>query len=158
VLISRQQDKDEPSKTAPDRLHGAMSALDGREAAGWPRLAARDQARRLKRMGERIRLFTRNGNDWSELFPAVVKAVEQLDVHSCLIDGEVVVCDKQGLAVFDLLRHGSRIKHEAHLFANDVLELDGRSLVQIPLEERKYQLAPITQWGRTRRSTLRLTM
>jgi len=37
--------------------------------------------------GERVRLFTRNGNDWSERFPAVVKAMELLEVKSCLIDG-----------------------------------------------------------------------
>jgi bifunctional non-homologous end joining protein LigD len=68
-----------------------------------------------KRVRERVRLFTRNGNDWSELFPAVINAVEQLDIGSCLIDGEIVVCDEQGLAVFDLLRQGSRIKRDAHL-------------------------------------------
>jgi bifunctional non-homologous end joining protein LigD len=51
-----------------------------------------------KRVGQRARLFTRNGNDWTELFPAVVKAVEQLDIYSCLIDGEIVVGDEQGLA------------------------------------------------------------
>ena len=94
-----------------------------------------------KRVGERVRLFTRNGNVWSELFPAVVRAVEQLDIGSCLIDGEIVVCDEQGLAVFDLLRHGSRVKQQAHLFAFDLLELDGRGLIRVPIEERKYQLA-----------------
>jgi bifunctional non-homologous end joining protein LigD len=95
------------------------------------------------RTGTRVRLFTRNGNDWSELFPAVVKAVEQLDIYSCLIDGEIVVCDEQVLAVFDLLRHGSRVKHEAHLYAFDLLELDGRGLISVPIEERKYQLARV---------------
>ena len=41
------------------------------------------------RAGRRVRLFTRNGNDWSERFPATVAAVEALDIGSCLIDGEV---------------------------------------------------------------------
>ena len=50
-----------------------------------------------KRSGRRVRLFTRNGNDWSELFPAVVTAVQQFDISSCLIDGEIVVCDGHGL-------------------------------------------------------------
>jgi hypothetical protein len=50
-----------------------------------------------KRSGRRVRLFTRNGNDWSELFPAVVTAVQQFDISSCLIDGEIVVCDEHGL-------------------------------------------------------------
>jgi ATP-dependent DNA ligase len=36
---------------------------------------------------------------------------------SCLIDGEVVACDENGLAVFDLVRHGSRRKTYATLIA-----------------------------------------
>jgi bifunctional non-homologous end joining protein LigD len=38
--------------------------------------------------GDRVRLLTRNGYDWSERFPSVVKAVELLGMKSCLIDGE----------------------------------------------------------------------
>ena len=40
-----------------------------------------------------------------------------LKVKSCLIDSEITVCDGGDLPVFDLLRHGSRIKPEAALFA-----------------------------------------
>jgi bifunctional non-homologous end joining protein LigD len=110
--------------------------------SGWLHEIKHDGYRLMaKRVGERVRLFTRNGNDWSELFPAVVRAVEQLNISSCLIDGEIVVCDDRGLAAFDLLRQGSRVKHEAHLFAFDLLELDGRGLIRVPIEERKYQLA-----------------
>jgi bifunctional non-homologous end joining protein LigD len=47
------------------------------------------------RIGERVRLLTRNGHDWGERFPAVVKALERLEVRSCLIDGELVVCDER---------------------------------------------------------------
>jgi hypothetical protein len=89
------------------------------------------------------RLLTRNGNNWSELFPTVAAAVSLLKVRSCLIDGEVVVCDEHGLAVFDLLRRGNRVKHEAHLIAFDLIELDGRDLRREPLEERKRRLADL---------------
>ena len=37
-----------------------------------------------------IRLLTRNGNDWSNRFPLVAEADNDLKVRSCLIDGEVV--------------------------------------------------------------------
>jgi bifunctional non-homologous end joining protein LigD len=47
-----------------------------------------------------IRLLTRNGNDWTTRYPRVVEAVNHLKVRSCLIDGEVVCCDEQGVAVF----------------------------------------------------------
>jgi bifunctional non-homologous end joining protein LigD len=109
---------------------------------GWLHEIKHDGYRLMaKRAGKRVRLFTRNGNDWSELFPAVVATVERLDINSCLIDGEIVVCDEKCLAVFDLLRQGARIKHDAHLYAFDLLELDGRALTRVPIEERKYQLA-----------------
>jgi hypothetical protein len=83
------------------------------------------------------RLLTRNGNDWTKRYPSVVAAVNSLKVKSCLIDGEITVCDEKGLAVFDLLRHGSRIKPEAVLFAFDLLELDGEDLRFMPIEIRK---------------------
>jgi bifunctional non-homologous end joining protein LigD len=93
-----------------------------------------------RRDGERVRLLTRNGNDWSERFPAIVAAVEALDIGSCLIDGEVVACDERGLAVFDLLRNDRLIKREAHLIAFDLLELDGRDLAGRAIEIRKAEL------------------
>jgi hypothetical protein len=49
-------------------------------------------------------LFTRNDNDFSKRFPLVVAAVAVLPVRSCLIDGEAIVSDEAGLAVFDLIR------------------------------------------------------
>ena len=55
----------------------------------------------------------------------MLDAISALKVRSCLIDSEIAVCDESGLAVFQRLRHGSRIKPEAVLFAFDLLELDG---------------------------------
>jgi bifunctional non-homologous end joining protein LigD len=97
----------------------------------------------LLRANERVRLLTRNGNDWSDRFPTVVKAVAQLDVRSCLIDGELVVCNDQGLAVFELLRRGHQIKPQAHVFAFDLLELDGKDLRGKPIEIRKAELGQL---------------
>jgi hypothetical protein len=85
--------------------------------------------------------------NWSELFPAVVTAVSLLEVRSCLIDSAVVVCDEQGLAVFDLLRRGDRVKQNAHLYAFDLLELDGRNLIRVSIEERKHELARLLTQG-----------
>jgi bifunctional non-homologous end joining protein LigD len=93
-----------------------------------------------RRDGTSVRLLTRNGNNWSELFPAVVAAMSMLKVESCLIDGEIVVCNEQGLAVFDLLLRGERVKENAHVFAFDLLELNGHHLKSVPIEERKRRL------------------
>jgi len=73
-------------------------------------------------------------------FPLVASAVAALPARSCVIDGEAIVCNENGLAVFELIRgHGS--KTSAVLCAFDLLELDGRDLRRRPIEERKFLLA-----------------
>jgi ATP-dependent DNA ligase len=51
-----------------------------------------------------VRLHTRNGHDFRTRFPQVVAAIAELPARSCLIDGEAIVSDEAGLAVFELLR------------------------------------------------------
>src|SRR6516164_4325810 len=89
-----------------------------------------------------VRLITRSGNDFSSRFPFIAMAVSKLPVSSCLIDGEAIVCDENGLAVFDLIRgHGS--KTSAVLCAFDLLEVDGKDLRRRPIEARKDLLAKL---------------
>src|SRR3954449_1810153 len=71
-----------------------------------------------------IRLITRNGHDWAARYPLVVEAVNHLKVRSCLIDGEVVCCDENGVAAFQMLRH-RRNEPPGFLYAFDLLELHG---------------------------------
>ena len=94
-----------------------------------------------------IRLITRRGNDWSERFPLVVEAMNQLKVRSCLIDGEVVCCDEKGVTSFQLLRH-RRNEPEAFLYAFDLVELNGADLRREPIEVRKAMLASILRKSR----------
>jgi bifunctional non-homologous end joining protein LigD len=51
-----------------------------------------------------VQLYNRNGYDFAERFPLAAAAIRKLPVRSCVIDGEAIVCDANGLAVFDLLR------------------------------------------------------
>ena len=62
--------------------------------------------------------------------------MDRLKVRSCLIDGEAVACDENGLAVFERLRRRPSGKH-VFLYAFDLLELDGQDLRREPLETRK---------------------
>jgi len=86
-----------------------------------------------------VRLYTRNGYDFADRFPLVAEAIRRLPVRSCLIDGEAIVCDNNGLAVFDLLRLWGG--NDVVLCAFDLLELDGHDLRRAPIEERKAALA-----------------
>jgi hypothetical protein len=52
-----------------------------------------------------VRLYGRPGNDLSRRFPLIVDALARLRSRSCIIDGEAVACDDNGVASFDLVRH-----------------------------------------------------
>ena len=108
---------------------------------GWIYEIKHDGFRILaERDAKGVTLHTRRGYDFADRFPLIVAAVAKLPVRSCLIDGEAIVCDANGLAVFDLLRrrwHGD----EVTLCAFDLIELDGQDLRRVPIEERKVALA-----------------
>jgi ATP-dependent DNA ligase len=99
---------------------------------GFRILARRDRAG--------VRLITRNGNDFTSRFPLAVAAVTALSAKSFLIDGEAIVTNERGLAVFDLIRH-QRHGADALMIAFDLIELDGEDLRRSPLEDRKRRLA-----------------
>jgi bifunctional non-homologous end joining protein LigD len=86
-----------------------------------------------------VRLLTRNGYDFAGRFPLAAAAVAALSARSCLIDGEAIVTDQKGLAVFDLIR-GRQPSAAAVLCAFDLLELDGEDLRREPIETRKSTL------------------
>ena len=110
---------------------------------GWIHEIKHDGFRIMaRRDGAGVRLITRHGNDFTARFPLVASAVAALPTKSCVIDGEAIVCDENGLALFDLIRgHGS--KTSAVLCAFDLLELDGKDLRRRPIEERKDLLAKL---------------
>ena len=112
---------------------------------GWIHEIKHDGFRVLaRRDSASVRLITRAGNDFTERFPLVASAVAALPARSCLIYGEAIVCDENGVAVFELIRgHGS--KTSAVLCAFDLLELDGKDLRRRPIEERKGLLAKLLQ-------------
>jgi bifunctional non-homologous end joining protein LigD len=92
-----------------------------------------------RRDGRRVRLLTRRGHDWTIRFALIANAVAGLRCRSCLIDGEAVACDDQGIPDFKLLiRH--RTYGSAQLYAFDLLEVDGDDLRREPIETRKRAL------------------
>jgi bifunctional non-homologous end joining protein LigD len=61
--------------------------------------------------GPRVRLYSRPGNDLTHPFPLIVDALARPRSRSCIIDGEAVACDDNGIASFDLVRHHKANKH-----------------------------------------------
>ncbi len=97
-----------------------------------------------RRDGAGVRLITRHGNDFTSRFPLAVEAVKALSARSFLIDGEAIVTNERGLAVFDLIRH-KRHGEDAVLLAFDLIELDGEDLRRTPIEQRKRKLAKLVR-------------
>jgi bifunctional non-homologous end joining protein LigD len=94
--------------------------------------------------GGRAKAWTRSGLDWSDKYPGVIEAAGQINAASALIDGEIVALDSKGKPNFSALQ--AALKNDArslHLFAFDLLELDGEDLTQLPLVERKARLKKI---------------
>jgi bifunctional non-homologous end joining protein LigD len=113
--------------------------------AGWIHEIKHDGFRIMaRRDGAGVRLVTRHGNDFTHRFALVVAAVAALRAHSFLIDGEAIVTNGHGLAVFDLIRR-QRHSDDAVLIAFDLIELDGEDLRRTPIEQRKRTLAKLVR-------------
>jgi bifunctional non-homologous end joining protein LigD len=74
----------------------------------------------VRREGERVRLFTRRGYDWTDRYPRIIEAATALQASSFLIDGEVVVCGDDGVPSFELLR-AKRRGAAAFMWAFDLI-------------------------------------
>lgn len=95
------------------------------------------------RRGERVRLESRNGLDWTAKLPHVVEALRALPCESCVLDGEIVAVDERGRSRFGLLQQwmGDPLaSRKLIVFAFDVLHADGRDVARLPLMQRKSAL------------------
>jgi bifunctional non-homologous end joining protein LigD len=92
-------------------------------------------------------LISRNGNKLDARFPEIAEAVKNLPVRDCVIDGEVVALDEEGRSSFQLLQALEMEGRKAPLrfYVFDLLELDGKSLLGLPLEQRKQVLAKLCE-------------
>lgn len=92
------------------------------------------------RENERVRLFSRNGTDWTKRYPWIVQAALKNREQQFVIDGEAVVLGDDGVSDFNAL-HSRRHDEEVQLYAFDVLALGGEDLRPLPLSMRKTNLA-----------------
>jgi bifunctional non-homologous end joining protein LigD len=90
------------------------------------------------------RMFTRNGNDAETYFPKLLTKATWIDAREAIVDGEVVAIGEDGLPDFSLLQEATGGASTRFVYqAFDLLHLDGRSLVGVPLESRKQLLRSI---------------
>jgi bifunctional non-homologous end joining protein LigD len=91
----------------------------------------------------RVKLVSRDGNDWTAAFPEVAGAAARLHTRDALLDGEVAMLLPDGRTSFQALQNastGAVSRAGLVYFVFDLLRLDGGSLEALPLEERKARL------------------
>jgi bifunctional non-homologous end joining protein LigD len=93
-----------------------------------------------QRDGDRVRLFTRNGHDWTNRYPLIAEAARRIKTTQFAFDGEAVLLGVDGISDFAGLYSGKH-NDEIQLYAFDILALDGDDLRKLPLHLRKTNLA-----------------
>jgi ATP dependent DNA ligase domain len=86
-----------------------------------------------------VRLYSRPGNDLTYRFPLIAETLARLRSRSCIIDGEAVACDDDGVTSFNRVRY-RRHDESIFLYAFDLIELNSDDLRRNPLEGRKATL------------------
>ncbi len=92
-----------------------------------------------------VRLFTRNQNECTFQFPEMKKI--QLDVDSVILDGEMLVLDKENKPCFESVMTRFQSSNEltvrrlmktlpAHFVAYDILYINGEDVTKFPLQDR----------------------
>jgi bifunctional non-homologous end joining protein LigD len=93
-----------------------------------------------------VRFVSRNQRDLSRRFPELQSIAKSIKASSAIIDGEIVAIDEDGAQCFEQLQNHKRDCFIIY-FAFDLLFLNGESLTEVPLIERKAQLKRILPKG-----------
>jgi len=103
-----------------------------------------------RRDGDRVRVFSRRGNDYTDRVPLIAEALAALRVKSVTIDGEGVVCRADAVADFDRLRAavGRLGSRDAFLYAFDLLEINGDDLRRYEWQVRRATLKSLLRKAR----------
>jgi bifunctional non-homologous end joining protein LigD len=126
----------------PDFVAPPLATLvkESPSGADWVHEIKHDGYRMVCRVEEgEVRMFSRNGNEWTSKFPGIARALARLPVRSAWIDGEVVALQSNGVSSFQALQNALSSPRAAnlHFYAFDLSYLDGHDLRRAPLVERK---------------------
>src|SRR6201993_3126910 len=92
----------------------------------------------------RVQILTRRGNNWTDKYPAIAKAIAGLRAHNAYVDGEHCGVLPDGRTAFNLIQNATDTGEGSLVFfLFDLLHLDGENLMALPLVERKTRLASL---------------
>ncbi|KTB89239.1 ATP-dependent DNA ligase [Pseudomonas syringae ICMP 11293] len=138
----------------PDTLSPQLATLVEAPPAGdWLYEIKFDGYRMLTCIeGDDVRMFTRNGHDWTERLPELVKALKGMKLRDSWFDGEVVVLDEQGLPDFQGLQNAFDAGNSKDIlyYLFDMPFLSAEDLREVPLEQRRDALKHVLDAQKSR--------
>jgi len=128
-----------PAWIKPELAALVKAAPDG---DGWLHEIKLDGYRMHARIdGRSVKIITRRGNDWTDKYPTVARALLELPTKSAYLDGELCGVLPDGRTAFNLIQNAMQHGDAALVyFVFDLLYLDGQDLTGLPLVDRKTRL------------------
>lgn len=128
----------------PEQFSPQLATLVDRAPEGnWQYEIKFDGYRMLARIRKGdVRLFTRNGHDWTDRLPRQVKALQALKLKDSWLDGEVVSLNGDGLPDFQALQNAFDIGRSLDIvyYLFDAPFLNGQDQREAPVEDRRAAL------------------
>ncbi len=88
----------------------------------------------------KVLLYSRNGNSFANDYPLVAQELKKIK-HDAVLDGEIVILNKEGKSDFQKLQHyEDNTQYPICYYVFDLLSLNGKSTYELPLIERKQLL------------------
>ncbi|WP_338581629.1 DNA ligase D [Pseudomonas sp. MAG733B] len=131
----------------PDQIKPELATLVEKAPGGqWSYEVKFDGYRIMARIDhDEVKLFTRNGHDWTHKLPGQAKALAGLGLESAWLDGEMVVADEEGVPDFQALQNAFEAGRSGNIvyYLFDLPYLNGVDLREVPVEERRAALATV---------------
>ncbi len=155
----RRAKRDDDAETLPARAEAAELPLtlfpqlatlvdEAPGDSGWVYELKFDGYRIVTRIdGDDVRLFTRNGNDWSARLKNLKQEIRGLGLDRAWLDGEIVVLNAKGLPDFQALQRAfdASSTRDIVYFVFDLPYYAGHDLRRVPLVERRALLARLLE-------------
>jgi len=166
-LVEREKNAEEIFKRIPKSI--VQPKLDGLRIhahyrkAGFKKYVKSDDMNLFQGQVENVKLFSRNLESLTKMFPDIVKAINELaskiDATSFILDGEAIGIDLKTGAFLPFQETIKRRRkndisamshsHPVKLFAFDVLELNGEDLLLLPTQQRIETLQKMLSKGKS---------
>ncbi|MDT7827578.1 DNA ligase D [Pricia sp. S334] len=149
---SQKSSKEPPGKIAPGKIVPPMLAGSAKEIFNNPKWIYElkwDGYRIVAHIsGDGVLLQSRNGITMNQNFPELAKELESVG-HETIMDGELTVLDENGVSQFGELQNWPDTRGTLRYYVFDMLYLNGHSMLDLPLLDRKSLIQEVIEGLRT---------